>query len=127
MDIEALKQAIKQDDLVRAKRILYDYEHPYDCEYFAQYVEKRDVFVYVDHPQLNWSYADFRVFIGPLSNMVQVKVQKVERMRCGDTYITLEDKTKFTFASGDDVVMHGTEKLRKLPHGVKLLMNRTFL
>jgi hypothetical protein len=95
--LKAIRQAVDENDLGRVKRLLGPERV---CEYFAQYTDNLDQFVYVDRPKTDWNYEDFRVFIGPLSEMHQVDVKNTIRYRDGGTtLISLGDGTCLRFPS----------------------------
>jgi hypothetical protein len=124
--LKTLYEAVDKGDLKRIKSILRS-NQVYDCEYFAQYVEDITRFVYVDNPDNDTTLDAIRVFIGPLNNMVQMKVRKAKRSIDGmATMITLSDDSELTFHYKEDST-HDGEILHELPMDVNLLKIQTFL
>ena len=132
--LQELHEALTQDDVKRAKLVLSSIDknigRTYKCEYFAQYDDMPNQFVFIDHPSDDWDYVDFRVFIGHLSNMKQVRIKKMVGFRGGPSIFNLEDGTKIKFptvSNKEDVATHKDCTLNILPPDITLSKNLTFL
>jgi hypothetical protein len=94
--VKTLRDAAAKNDLERLKELLLP---ECGCEYFSQYTDNLDKFVYVYSPKTTrWSEQDLSVFIGPLSGMNEVSVKNVDFDE-GALYISLFDGSCLRFPS----------------------------